>query len=179
MTVCTTARSWFVWEWERGRRWVWPTQYHPLICIMPHAQCSILSALHARRALVMPPQRLIKRFASATVLPGVQNKSTHSEWSMTIQTLSSCFRTWTTSCMPDACLCFKLVHVVENSNSAHWCHTFRWVAEFGVTTAHDLASRIDCSSLGLPALTLIFVHWILQLKLECWIWGRLKYLNWN
>ena len=27
MTVCTTLRSWFVWEWERGRSWVWPTQW--------------------------------------------------------------------------------------------------------------------------------------------------------
>ena len=26
MTVCTIARWWFVWERERGRIWVWPTQ---------------------------------------------------------------------------------------------------------------------------------------------------------
>ena len=31
MTVCTAARSWFVWEWERGRSWFWPTQLSTVI----------------------------------------------------------------------------------------------------------------------------------------------------
>ena len=42
----------------------------------------------------------------------------------------------------------------------------------------DLASRMDCSSLGPRMLTLNFMHWILQVTYACWIWGRWKYLSW-
>ena len=41
----------------------------------------------------------------------------------------------------------------------------------------NLASRMDCSSLGPRMLTLNFIHWILQVTLACWIWGRWKYLS--
>ena len=42
----------------------------------------------------------------------------------------------------------------------------------------DLASRIDYSYLGPRMLTLNLIHFILQLKLACWIWGRWKYWSW-
>ena len=82
------------------------------------------------------------------------------------------------------CLRFKLVHVVENVQQRPPGVTlFRLVADLVSRSLSlpdsDLASRIDCSCFGPRMLTLNFAHWILQLNLAYWIWGRWKYLSWN
>ena len=102
------------------------------------------------------------------VHPVSQKEYPQSEWSMTIQTLR--FKLVHVSALEwlNVCLRFKLVQVAENVQrrtlGSHFSVGRRILCNTRSLSLldHDLASKIDYSSLGAPMLTLNFINSILQ-----------------
>ena len=139
-------------------------------------RCAILLALRAWCTLIMPPQGHIIRLAPATHKTNTPNLS--DRWRCKCYVLSLCMFPHAKDFMP-----VNVMHLAENVQQrplgSHFSGGLRILCNTRLLSLldRDLASRIDCSSLGPPMLTLNFIHWILQLTLACWIWGLWKHLS--